>query len=118
MVTQERQTNKIIVRMQLIKCSVVGEVASSNHLIAKKGAIHHNAILQSRLPHVQRSQKNPAHGDAELDRGQLLEISSNYLPSTYLCIPQPSISIVKSQNLRAASGDEVPQKEMRILRVR
>lgn len=77
MVTQERQTNKIIVRMQLIKCSVVGEVALSNHLTAKKGAIHHNAILQSRLTHVQRSQKNPAHGDADLDRGQLLEISGN-----------------------------------------
>lgn len=85
--TWERQINPIIVRMQLIECSAVGEVASSNHLTAKKGTIHHNAILQNRLPQVQRSQQNPAHDDAELDRGQLLEIPGNNSPSTYPCIP-------------------------------
>ena len=78
MMTGERRTNRIIVRMLVIDCSVVGEVASSNRLTAKKGAIHHNAILQSRPLHVQRSQQNPAHDDAELDRGQLLAIPRNY----------------------------------------
>lgn len=81
--TGGRQTSRITVRMRLMECSAVGEAASSNHLTAKKGAIHHNAIPQSRLPHAQRSQENPAHGDAELDRGQLLAIPGNYSPSTH-----------------------------------
>lgn len=75
-------TDWIIVRMRLMECSAVGEVASSNHLTAKEGAIHHKAIPQSRLPRVQRSQQNPARGDAELGRGQLLAIPGNYSPST------------------------------------
>lgn len=82
--------------MQLLEWSVVGEVSSSSHLTAKKGTIYHNVILQSRLPHAQRCQQNPAHGDAELNRGQLLEIPGNYSPSTYPCISQPSVSTVKS----------------------
>lgn len=64
--------------MQLTEWSAVAEVSSSSPLKAKKGAIYHNVVLQSRLPHVQRHQKNPAHGDAELTRGQLLEIPGNY----------------------------------------
>lgn len=82
--------------MQLIEWSTVAEVSSSSPLTAKKGAIYHNVVLQSRLPHAQRHQKNPAHGDAELTRGQLLEIPGNYSASTHPCIPQPSISTIES----------------------
>lgn len=61
MMTREKQTNQITVRMQLIEGSVVGEVASPNHLTAKKGPTYPNSILPSRLPHVQRSQQTTQH---------------------------------------------------------
>lgn len=40
-----KQTDKTIVRIQLLEHSTVGDVSSANGLTVKEVAIHHNSLL-------------------------------------------------------------------------